>query len=406
MAKRPIVLVALDGDSDGPSDAGRDGIQRQLALATGDVLPKPAQRQRIDPGIVVRWRATKRLVVGRRRIVQRRGGVLCGGARVGLTLGMRVPHLGPFVLPGAREEALRLAVLVLLGEGTKHVARFGIALRAAKRPPFDLSHHDIVRVELARLLHDAQRVERPVHVGERLGRRAQRLEFQKAVGRLLGKHQDVARTLLLAGDLDAPLPAFQRLPEFVDVAHLEGFPVRLLQAGNLLVDRAGAPPAPGTEGGGDRFGEGLALRLERGRIELSLLQRVVLQALPGDVEGQAIADRVGHHRTAGAQRVAHADFVPHVRIVHREVGDNELRQEQILEHVEMDRAAAAIGVGPMRPQPGGHDRRLEQSLVDVVAIHFGSVRQLLLAERHDREGAACRAHETLLRSGYGKPSKS
>ena len=143
----------------------------QLALALGDVLPQPPQRQRIDAGIVIRRRGAKRLAVGIGGALQGRGGIAGRGARVGLALRMRVPDLRPLVLPGAGEEALRLAVLVLLGERAQHIACLGVTFRATKRHALELARLDVVRVELFGLFQDAQRIERPFQVQKRLGRR-------------------------------------------------------------------------------------------------------------------------------------------------------------------------------------------------------------------------------------------
>ena len=66
--------------------------------------------------------------------------------------------------------------------------------------------------------------------------------------------------------------------------------------------------------------------------------------------GSRSRERIGEDRAAGAQRVPHADFVPDVGIVQGQVGDDKLGKEQILEHVEVDRAAAAVGVRTVRHQ--------------------------------------------------------
>ena len=50
---------------------------------------------------------------------------------VGLALRMRVPNLGPLILPSAREETQGLAVLAFLRETAKAFASLCVALSAA-----------------------------------------------------------------------------------------------------------------------------------------------------------------------------------------------------------------------------------------------------------------------------------
>ena len=75
-------------------------------------------------------------------------------------------------------------------------------------------------------------------------------------------------------------------------------------------------------------------------------------------------------------------------IVDRQVGNDELGEQQILEHVEVDRAAAAVGVGAVRGETSRRDRRRQELVVDGVEVDRGPVCGCLLAERHDDEGAA------------------
>ena len=123
----------------------------------------------------------------------------------------------------------------------------------------------------ARAFEDIQRVARPVEPDKRARRGAQRLEFEHAVRRFLGEHENVAGPLLAPRHLDAALPCLERLPELVDVADLEGLPVRLSEARELLIDRARPPPAPGAEGRLDCFRERGALGFDEVWIEPSAL---------------------------------------------------------------------------------------------------------------------------------------
>ena len=60
-------------------------------------------------------------------------------------------------------------------------------------------------------------------------------------------------------------------------------------------------------------------------------------------------------------------------------------REQILEHVEVDRAAAAVGVGAVRHQTGSRDCRRKEVLVNGVEVDRGPIRRFLLAKRRDDE---------------------
>src|SRR5205085_5807813 len=101
---------------------------------------------------------------------------------------MRVPNLGPLILPSACEETQGLAVLAFLGETAKAFARLGVALGAAQGDAFEFPRFDIVRLQLARAFEDVQRVARAVQPDERARRRAEGLAFEDAVWRLLGVH--------------------------------------------------------------------------------------------------------------------------------------------------------------------------------------------------------------------------
>ena len=95
----------------------------------------------------------------------------------------------------------------------------------------------------------------------------------------------------------------------------------------------------------------------------------------------------------------HADFVPDIGIVQGQIGDNELGEQQILKHVGVDRAAAAVGVGAVRHQPGRRNCRREEVFVDGIEVDRGAVRRLLLAKRHDDESAASGLSSACLPAG-------
>src|SRR5213075_316346 len=155
-----------------------------------------------------------------------------------------------------------------------------------------LPRFDIVRLELARTFEDIQRVPRPAEADKCPRRRAQRLELEHAVWRLLGEHQNVAGPLLAPRHLDAALPRLQRLPELVDVADFDGLPVRLSEVGELLIDRARPSPAPSAEGRLDCFLESIALGFDKVWIEPSAFQRIALHALTRDIKRQPVAEGI------------------------------------------------------------------------------------------------------------------
>src|SRR5258708_6420529 len=156
---------------------------------------------------------------------------------------MRVPNLRPLILPSACEETQGLAVLALLGETAKAFASLGVALGAAQSDALELPRFDIVRLDLARAFEDIQRIAWPVELQERTGCRAQCLEFEHAIRRFLGEHENVARPLLAPRDLDAALPRLECLPELVDVADFKGLTIWLAQLDDRLLVRA-PPPTP------------------------------------------------------------------------------------------------------------------------------------------------------------------
>ena len=184
---------------------------------------------------------------------------------------MRVPNLRPLILPSACEETQGLAVLAFLGETAKAFARLGVTLGAAQSDALELARLDIVRLELARVFEDVQGITRPTELDKCPRRGAQRLEFEEAVWCFLGEHENVARPLLAPRHLDAALPCLERLPELVDVPDFEGLPVRLPEIGELLIDRARPPPAPGAERSFDCLLESLALGFDEVWIEASTL---------------------------------------------------------------------------------------------------------------------------------------
>ena len=111
---------------------------------------------------MIAGRRAKRVDMGGGGALQRRGTVARRGERVELALRVRGPNLRSLVLPGAGKKTQGLPVLSLLGQTAQRLARLGVTFVAAERDRLDLARLDVVRVELARLLNDAQRIARPV----------------------------------------------------------------------------------------------------------------------------------------------------------------------------------------------------------------------------------------------------
>src|SRR5205814_6164991 len=235
---------------------------------------------------------------------------------------MRDPNLRPLILPSACEETQGLAVLAFLGETAKAFASLGVTFGAAQGDALELARFNIVRLELARAFEDIQRKAWPVQPDKCPRSGTQRLEFEHAVWRLLGEHENIARPLLAPRHLDAALPCLERLPELIDVADFKGLPVRLPEIGELLIDRARPPPSPGAERRFDCLLESPALRFDEVWIEPSALEGIALHALPRDVKRKPVAERIGEDRAARAQRMPHADFVPDIGIAQGQVGDD------------------------------------------------------------------------------------
>src|SRR4029077_14107988 len=139
---------------------------------------------------------TKRLDIGGGGALQCGRRVTGSGERVQFAEGMGLPDLRPLILQGACEETQGLAVLAFVGEPAKAFAGLDKTRSPAESDALELARFDIVGVEAACVFEDGQRVTRPVESDKRARRCAQRLEFEHAVGRLLGKHENVTGTLL------------------------------------------------------------------------------------------------------------------------------------------------------------------------------------------------------------------
>src|SRR5262249_27696332 len=115
--------------------------------AAGDVLPQPAERERVDAGKVIRAIGAKGVGVGGGSTQQRRGGVGRRGAGNAFVLGGTFPVLSPLVLPRSREEPEGLAALVLVGESPELLARLRVPFYPPEGDRLDLARCDVIGVE-------------------------------------------------------------------------------------------------------------------------------------------------------------------------------------------------------------------------------------------------------------------
>ena len=300
---------------------------------------------------------------------------------------MGVPRAQPFVLPGSRQKPEDFPAPAQLGQSAERLSRLVVASAAAKRDALEAPRLNVVGIDLARPLGDGEREPRPVQLDERVGGDAQSLKLQHPIGRLVGEQQNVAGPLLEPRDFDPASPVLELLPELIDVADLEAFPVGLDKIGQLLVDRARLPAAPRAERRRDRLRDGAPLVGKALGDQSAAGEAIALHALAGDIERQTVAQRVSQHRAARPERVPHADFIPDIRIVDRQVGDDEFGQQKVLEHVGVDRPAPPVRVGAMGSKAGVLHRRLEKLLIDRVKIDVLAVGACLGAEGHDDKRA-------------------
>ena len=84
----------------------------------------------------------------------------------------------------------------------------------------------------------------------------------------------------------------------------------------------------------------------------------------------------------GAQCVTNAELVEHVRVVHRDVGDHQVGEQQLLEHVDADISR----LDELHRRVAGDFRRGERWIHEP-PLHFGEVDAAARTEWADDEGA-------------------
>ena len=93
-------------------------------------------------------------------------------------------------------------------------------------------------------------------------------------------------------------------------------------------------------------------------------------------------------RRPGAQGVTHPELVDGVRVGGGEVGDDEIRLQQLLVHRLVDQRRMNDLIGTDAREAGGHDRRLNDVLVGAIEVEDAlgvGLEVCLLAKTHDDE---------------------
>ena len=180
---------------------------------------------------------------------------------------------------------------------------------------------------------------------------------------------------LLVGGAELVLPGEQQLP-----------PRRLAQVIEQLVHRTHLARAGASQGLARHRRKPRAIRFRRGRIGRTILDAVAQLAIGVDVEGLRRPRPLHQHHTTGAQRVAHAKLIPDIGVVEREIGDHQVGDQQLLEHVGADVSGALLLVGAEHLEAGMLERRADQLGVDAIEVDRHTVMPGLDAEGHGDEG--------------------
>ena len=95
-----------------------------------------------------------------------------------------------------------------------------------------------------------------------------------------------------------------------------------------------------------------------------------------------------HHRGPGPQRVPYPQLVDGIGVRGRDVGDDDIRGQELSVHLEVDNAAMGDLVGAYALEPTLHHRGLDHVAVGVVEVELSARGQIRLdAEAHDDETA-------------------
>ena len=103
--------------------------------------------------------------------------------------------------------------------------------------------------------------------------------------------------------------------------------------------------------------------------------------------------------------MAHAQFVPDIGVVDGEIGNHQIGDQQLLEHVGANIAGACLLVGTKRIEARHLQCRRDVLLEDPVEIDRLAIRAGFGAERHHHEGMGTDGHGSLrlIAAGHGAP---
>jgi hypothetical protein len=111
-------------------------------------------------------------------------------------------------------------------------------------------------------------------------------------------------------------------------------------------------------------------------------QRVVELAVGVDVEWLVRPRSLHEDDAARAQRMPHAQLVPDIGVVERQVGNHQVGDQQFLEHVGPDIAGAGFFVSAEDLEAGRLERRPNVLRVDAIEVDQLTIVPRLAAERH------------------------
>ena len=99
------------------------------------------------------------------------------------------------------------------------------------------------------------------------------------------------------------------------------------------------------------------------------------------------------NRRPRPQRIAHAQLKEGIRVQRREIGDHQIRFEQLLVHWDIDDLGVHDFVGADAGGSGSLDRRLDQNSIRLVEIErLAADRIRLLAKSHHDEAGRLVGH--------------
>lgn len=84
--------------------------------------------------------------------------------------------------------------------------------------------------------------------------------------------------------------------------------------------------------------------------------------------------------------MTHAEFVPDIGIIDREIRNNEIGNQQLLKHVRQNTAGALLFVSSEHLQPRRFECRLDEFGINTIEINLCALTILFCAERHGDKG--------------------